>query len=168
MRRRGYYQATATDQPPTISQDGTQADLLLRSFAGPLVKVQYDGDTLPKDKLAEMVPIEREGSVDEDLLEDSSRRIEEYLRQQGYYKARVTHERLERDGELTVVFHIQQDRLYRVAPGGRGDLRKPIGVDRRAEAVQQADSRAIPSSRPGSIRWQAPSSRCICGAASPP
>ena len=60
MRRRGYYQATATDQPPTISQDGTQADLLLTIFAGPLVKVQYDGDTLPKDKLAEMVPIERE------------------------------------------------------------------------------------------------------------
>ena len=46
--------------------------------------VQYAGDPLPKDKLAELVPIEREGSVDEDLLEDSSRRIKEYLRQQGY------------------------------------------------------------------------------------
>ena len=72
----------------------------------------------PKDKLAEMVPIEREGSVDEDLLEDSSRRIEEHLRQQGYYKARVTHERLEDSGTLTIVFHIHQDRLFRVAPGG--------------------------------------------------
>ncbi len=118
MRRRGYYQATATDQPPTIGEDGAQVDLLLTIFPGPLVKVQYDGDPLPKDKLTDMVPIEREGSVDEDLLEDSSRRIEEYLRQQGYYKARVTHERLEQDGALTIVFHIHQDRLYRVAPGG--------------------------------------------------
>jgi outer membrane protein assembly complex protein YaeT len=73
---------------------------------------------VPKDKLAEMVPVEREGSVDEDLLEDSSHRIEEYLRQQGYYKAHVTHERLEQSGVLTIVFHIRQDRLYRVAQGG--------------------------------------------------
>ena len=87
-------------------------------FSGPLVKVQFDGDAVPKDKLADMVPIEREGSVDEDLLEDSSRRIEEHLRQQGYYKARVTHERLEQDGTLTIVFHIRQDHLYRVAQGG--------------------------------------------------
>jgi outer membrane protein assembly complex protein YaeT len=118
MRRRGYYQATATDQPATLSEDGAQADLLLTIFPGPLVKVQYDGATVPKERLAEMVPIEREGSVDEDLLEDSSRRIEEYLRQQGYYKARVTHERIEQDSVLTIVFHINQDRLYRVAPGG--------------------------------------------------
>ncbi len=141
MRRRGYYQATATDQPPTIGEDGAQVDLLLTIFPGPLVKVQYDGDPLPKDKLAAMVPIEREGSVDEDLLEDSSRRIEEYLRQQGYYKARVTHERLEQNGGLTVVFHIQQDRLYRVAPGGVEISGQPIGVDRGAEAVHQADGR---------------------------
>jgi len=118
MRRRGYYQASATDQQPTITDDGTQVDLVLTIFPGPLVKVQYDGDAVAKDKLAEMVPIEREGSVDEDLLEDSSRRLEEHLRQQGYYKARVTHERLEDSGTLTVVFHIHQDRLFRVAPGG--------------------------------------------------
>ena len=118
MRRRGYYQATATDQPPITSDDGGQVDLTLTIFPGPLVKVQFDGDAVPKDKLADMVPIEREGSVDEDLLEDSSRRIEEHLRQQGYYKARVTHERLEQDGTLTVVFHIRQDHLYRVAQGG--------------------------------------------------
>ena len=39
--------------------------------------VAFAGDPLPKDKLAELVPIEREGSVDEDLLEDSTRRITE-------------------------------------------------------------------------------------------
>ena len=118
VRRRGYYQATASDQPPKVSEDGTQVDLILSIVPGPLVKVQYDGDQVPKSKLAELVPIEREGSIDEDLLEDSSHRIEEYLRQQGYYKARVTHERQEQDGTLTVVFHIQRGRLYRVAPGG--------------------------------------------------
>ena len=44
---------------------------------------------LPKDQIDDLVPVEREGSVDEDLLEDSARRIEDYLRQQGYWKAEV-------------------------------------------------------------------------------
>ena len=46
MRRRGYYQASATDQQPTITDDGTQVDLVLTIFPGPLVKVQYDGDAV--------------------------------------------------------------------------------------------------------------------------
>jgi outer membrane protein insertion porin family len=118
MRRRGYYQASATDLPARLSEDGTQANLVISILPGPLVKVQYEGDPAPKEKLAELVPIEREGSIDEDLLEDSSHRIEEYLRQQGYYKARVTHERQEQSGVLTIVFHINRDRLYHVASGG--------------------------------------------------
>ena len=32
----------------------------------------------------ELVPVRREGSVDEDLLEDSKRAIEAYLHDQGY------------------------------------------------------------------------------------
>ena len=51
--------------------------------------VEFTGDPLPKDKLDELVPIEREGSVDQDLLEDSARRITDYLNQQGYWKAEV-------------------------------------------------------------------------------
>jgi outer membrane protein assembly complex protein YaeT len=117
MRRRGYYQATATDQPPTVSDDGTQVDLVIDIAPGPLVKIQYQGDPLPKDKLNDLVPIEREGSLDEDLLEDSSRRIEQYLQQQGYYKSHVTHELQRQENTLTVVFHVQRDGLYHVAPG---------------------------------------------------
>jgi outer membrane protein insertion porin family len=118
MRRRGFYQATASIEPPTVSEDGTSVDLVIDIAPGPLVKIKYEGDPLPKDKLSELVPIEREGSLDEDLLEDSSHRIEQFLQQQGYYKARVTHELQRQENTLTVVFHVQRGGLYHVAPGG--------------------------------------------------
>ena len=60
---------------------------------GPHVRVVFTGDPLPSDRRTELVPVEREGSVDEDLLEDSSNRIEEYLRGQGYRDARAPHAR---------------------------------------------------------------------------
>jgi len=68
----------------------------LRYMAPEQVKQQ------PSDRRADLVPVEREGSIDEDLLEDSSNRIEEYLRGQGYRDARAPHAREEKDGELRV------------------------------------------------------------------
>ena len=66
-----------------LSADQRIADLTLTVAPGPRVRVVFTGDPLPADERAELVPVEREGSVDEDLLEDSSNRIEEYLRGAG-------------------------------------------------------------------------------------
>jgi outer membrane protein insertion porin family len=119
MRRRHYYEATATAAPPVMGEDGTRADVTVHIEPGPLVTIEFTGDPLPKDKIAELVPIEREGSVDQDLQEDSARRITEYLNQLGYYKADVAPpERKEADGRLTLVFHVKRGQLYHVAPGG--------------------------------------------------
>jgi len=119
MRRRHYYEASAAAQAPVFTEDRTRADVTVDVQPGPLVTIEFTGDPLPKDKIAELVPIEREGSVDQDLLEDSARRITEYLNQQGYYKAEVTPpERKEADGRLTLVFQVKRGQLYRLAPGG--------------------------------------------------
>ncbi len=117
MRHRRYYEAAAHEQ--TAPAGPARINLTIDIQPGPLVDVQFTGDPLPKDKIAELVPIEREGSVDQDLLEDASRRITDYLQQQGYWKADVKPpDRQESDGHLTVVFHVNRGRAYRVAPGG--------------------------------------------------
>ncbi len=117
LRHRGYYEASGTAQAQ-VSRDGTQANITVRIDPGPLVTVQFEGDPLPKDKQAELVPVEREGSVDEDLLEDSTHRIEDYLHQQGYWKAQAPFERREQDGRLTIVFHVTRGPQYRIASAG--------------------------------------------------
>ena len=114
--RRGSTQAVS------FADDDRVANLTLTVTPGPHVSVVFTGDPLPGDTRAELVPIEREGSADEDLLEDSSNRIEEYLRAQGYRDARAPHTRQEKDGELLITF----DGATRsaVPRRRRGDLRR--------------------------------------------
>ena len=118
MRRRGHYLATATERPE-VSADRTSVNVTVRIDPGPLVSIRYEGDQIPKDKLATLVPIESEGSVDQDILEDSARRITDYLRGLGYWKANVPPpDRSEQDSSLVITFHITKGPLYRVAAGG--------------------------------------------------
>jgi outer membrane protein assembly complex protein YaeT len=112
-RRRGYYAAQIT---PTVRFDVDErlANLTLTVMPGPHVRLVFDGDPLPADKRDELVPVEREGSADEDLLEDSSNRIEEYFRAQGYRDAKAPHVRKEAGDELLITFTIHKGPQYRV------------------------------------------------------
>ena len=143
MRRRRHYEASANVQTTAFNSDRTQVDLSIDVQPGPLVNVQFVGDPLPKDKIAELVPVESEGSVDQDLLEDSARRITDYLNQQGYWKAEVKPpERREADGQLTVVFTVNRGRVYRVAPGGvevTGNQSVPIETLKPLLRLEQGD-----------------------------
>ena len=143
MRRRRHYEADATVKAEKFNEDRTNVDLVVNVEPGPLVSVEFTGDPVPKDKIAELVPIEREGSVDQDLLEDSARRITDYLNQQGYWKAQVAPpERKEAAGTLTIAFHVTRGRLYRVAPGGvevTGNQSIPIDEIRPLLKLSQGD-----------------------------
>jgi outer membrane protein insertion porin family len=119
MRKRRYYEADARDLVPKFNADRTEIDLTVDVRPGPEVTIQFTGDPLPVDKRDELVPIEREGSVDQDILEDAAHRITDYLQQQGYWKANVDlPERNEETGQLTIVFNVQRGPFFRVAPGG--------------------------------------------------
>ena len=113
-RSKGYYEAKILPVV-RLSPDQRVADLTLTVIPGPRVRVVFSGDPLPSDRRAELVPVEREGSVDEDLLEDSSNRIEEYLRAQGYRDARAPHARAEANGELVISFAVTRGQQFRVA-----------------------------------------------------
>lgn len=113
-RSRGYYEAKI--QPVVrLSDDDRIADLTLTVTPGPHVRVVFTGDPLPSATRAELVPVEREGSVDEDLLEDASHRIEEYWRAQGYRAATAPHTREESNGELVITFAVTRGQQFEVA-----------------------------------------------------
>ena len=68
VRGRRYYEARfGHDVSP--SPDGRAVDLVLDLQTGSPVSVVFDGDDVPDARLDELVPIAREGSIDEDLLE---------------------------------------------------------------------------------------------------
>ena len=113
-RRRGYYEAKIAPVV-TLSEDDRVANMTVSFTPGPRVRVVFTGDPLPSDRREELVPVEREGSVDEDLLEDSSNRIEEYLRAQGYRDAAAPHTRETVNGELVITFAVKRGQQARVA-----------------------------------------------------
>jgi outer membrane protein assembly complex protein YaeT len=117
LKKRGRYEATATFVP-NVNDDGTAVDLQFDVQPGPVVSLVFRGDALPPEKIKELAPIEREGSVDQDLLEDSTRRITDYLSAEGYWKATATSAREEGPGTATIVFTVRRGLLYRIAPGG--------------------------------------------------
>lgn len=113
LRRAGRYAASAshTSRP---SEDGMRVDLVLDVDAGPIVEVRFEGDAMPRDRLDELVPIERERAVDLDLLEDSTMRIVADLRREGYWRANASYRTAEQDGRLYVTFTITRGPRYRL------------------------------------------------------
>jgi outer membrane protein assembly complex protein YaeT len=114
LKGRRFYEAQGSLRV-VEGENGRTIDLTVDINPGPPVTIRYEGDAIPADRLKELAPIEQEGTVDEDLLEDSESRLENYLRQQGYWKADVTVRREQQTGQLAIIFTVDRGRQYRVA-----------------------------------------------------
>lgn len=111
LRRRRYYEVSL-EHEIEVMDGGRLVDLILDVRQGPRITVELAGDELPDADVDALVPIESEGSVDEDLLEDADRRIATLLRDRGYRDAVVTHARETTGDGLSLVFHAERGRLY--------------------------------------------------------
>jgi outer membrane protein insertion porin family len=114
MRNRGYYEATVTPLR-TVRDDGRTVDLAVDVVSGPRVTLKFEGGGIPTARQEELVPVRREGSIDEDLLEDSKRRIEDFLHRGGHWKAAVSYARQPAQTELDLVFTVREGPVFRVA-----------------------------------------------------
>ena len=114
LRDLGYYEADI-EVTATFGADETTTNLVVDVDRGPRVRVVFAGDQLPENRRETLVPIRQERSVDLDLLEDASRNIEAYLRQQGYRTAEAPYIREEKDGEMVLTFTVRRGPLHRLA-----------------------------------------------------
>lgn len=140
LREQDYYEARADHQLRPGPQSET-AELAIHVDAGVQIAVVFEGDPLSAKERRELVPIEREGSVDEDLLEDSANRIREHLRAQGYRDAQADYVRTPRGTGLAVVFTVQRGPQFRT---GR------VTLD-GASAVPEGELRAMLRTREGEL-----------------
>ena len=144
LRGRGYYEAQALHSS-AFEADG-RATVRISVEPGPLVSVAFAGDPLPDAERERLVPVRAEGSADEDLLEDASAAIEDYLRTRGYRDAAVDFTREDRGDELTITFRVTRGLRYMVesvAIGGEvempsADLTPLSRVERGQPYVQAA------------------------------
>jgi outer membrane protein insertion porin family len=131
LRQRGHYRARVV---PVAGRrpDGTAVDVTVEVDAGPRITLTFEGDPLPEGRLRELVPVAREGTIDEDLLEDSKRRIENYLHAQGYWRAEVDYRPVEvGPDEVRIVFSIRRGPPYVLA----GVQIEGVAAERRDEVA---------------------------------
>jgi outer membrane protein insertion porin family len=114
LRNRGHYEAALTPTQ-TPSEDGQVIDLAIEVEPGPRVTVRVEGAEIPTSRQEELIPVRREGSIDEDLLEDSKRRIESYLHGRGHWRADVSYARRSTPAGLDLVFTIREGPVFRIA-----------------------------------------------------
>jgi len=110
LHARGYYEARASHSVRFDPEGAARVTLIVQR--GPLVTLAFEGDELAQAERDRLVPIRTEGSVDEDLLEDSTLAIEEYLRGRGYRDAVVTHARALNGDQLRITFTVTRGRRY--------------------------------------------------------
>jgi outer membrane protein assembly factor BamA len=101
LRARGYYEAQVTvDAAPAA--DGVALALVVQ--AGPRVELRIEPAGSLPGSADDLIPIERQRSADQDLLEDARANIERALKSQGYATASAPFARqLSPDGQTLVV-----------------------------------------------------------------
>jgi len=82
-------EATTSLRQQTYNQPRKQVDYDFNANQGPLVKVTLEGASFSKSRLKLLVPIYEEGTIDNDLLNEGTFNIKDYLFQEGYFDATV-------------------------------------------------------------------------------
>jgi outer membrane protein insertion porin family len=91
-------------------------DYVLKVERGPIVDIAAEGFKLDQHILKKLVPIYEEGAVDDDLLNEGRRNIQNHLQTLGYFDAAVSvKQRSTQDGKNVEV-------LYVIEPGDRHKL----------------------------------------------
>ncbi len=114
LREQRFYEVE-TSHDVTVTETGNAVDLRVQVRRGPRITILLEGDGIPDASIVDLIPVERERSINEDLLEDADRRIESYLNGLGYRDASVAHERLADGEELSIVFTVAGGPLYEIA-----------------------------------------------------
>jgi outer membrane protein insertion porin family len=83
---------------------------------GPIVEVKVEGAKLPQRQIKKLVPIYEESAVDDDLLNEGSRNIRDYMQSKGYFNVKVSYElsQYPNTERRDVVFHIERNQRHKL------------------------------------------------------
>jgi outer membrane protein assembly factor BamA len=82
-------EGTAALKTQTYDQPKKRVNYDFNANQGPLVKVVVQGTRVSKSRLKLLVPIYQEGTIDNDLLNEGSFNIKDFLFREGYFEATV-------------------------------------------------------------------------------
>jgi outer membrane protein insertion porin family len=109
-------EATVSLQKTTYDPARKVVDYDFHANQGPVVKVETVGVKFSKSRLHLLVPVFEEGTVDNDLLNEGTHNIKDFLQQQGYFDAQVSVKVTGAGtGQEAIVYTIDKGRAHKVA-----------------------------------------------------
>jgi len=88
-QKRDRLEGTIALDKQTYEAPKKQLDYMFQANQGPIVKVLIEGVKVSKSRLHLLVPVFEEGTVDNDLLNEGTHNIKDFMQQQGYFDATV-------------------------------------------------------------------------------
>jgi outer membrane protein insertion porin family len=114
LRTGGYLEAKM-EPDLAYSADSERVDVTLRLSRGPSVSISFAGDPLPDKRREQILALLSEGTLDEDVLENEQRSIEDELRARGFRDAAAPFRREPKgDQKLLVVYTVTRGPQYKV------------------------------------------------------
>ena len=100
----------------TYRPETNKVDYVFQIDRGPVVQIIAEGFGLRHSVLKKLIPVYEEGAVDEDLLNEGRRNLQNYLQSIGYFDAKVN------VNQQTVQGGARLDIVYTIDPGPRHKL----------------------------------------------
>jgi outer membrane protein insertion porin family len=118
LLERGYLGASP-DLLETFNPGDNTVALVLEIKKFERVRVGVDGYRIPKERVRRLLPVLSEGEVSEDLLEEGTRNLEEFLEEKGYPESDVSYgEERGKDDVRVLTYKIEQGHKVTVAEVG--------------------------------------------------
>ncbi len=115
FQKRNRLKATISLQNQTYVSERNQVDYDFHADQGPEVQVLVEGAKISKSRLRLLVPVFQEGTIDNDLLNESVFNIRDFMQQQGYFDVRVDVKMIGSDNQPTrVVFTVDRGIKHKV------------------------------------------------------
>ena len=132
--KRDRLEATTSLRTESYDKARRQVDYTFRANQGPLVKVVVEGAKFSRGRLKLLLPIYQEGTIDNDLLNEGTYNIKDFLFQEGYFDATVSVKVVGADsgtivgaatrpGTGTNAETAQESVVYAVVKGGKHKVR---------------------------------------------
>jgi outer membrane protein assembly complex protein YaeT len=132
----GYLQVNVNIQQRIYDAASNTEKVVVKTEAGPLIRARVLGASISSARLHELLPMYRDGVIDDQALADSEKLLEDHFQQRGYFMARA---KASRESRADPHPHIEI--TFRMNLGRRGDF-AGYGV-RGNVAVPTADLLAL-------------------------
>lgn len=116
LQKKGLLEAQVTLTDRTFHPESNTLDYTFEIIPGPVVEVKVEGAKLKRGTVKRLVPVFEENTIDEDLLNEGARNIQNFLQTQGYFDAKVTFsQRGAGSDRRDVVYTIQKNSRHKLA-----------------------------------------------------